>query len=373
MATFRSRNGRHQAIIRRAGMKPLSKTFAKLGDARKWATGKEYQLDHEEHSPRALDDSSLRPMITRYEREMWKIKKWGDTKDSALSILARDLDKPMPWFTKVNVLGYARKLHAEGLSPSTIDKRLSYLREVFGAARDLWGAETPLGALEEAVSAGRRLKIIGSSQERDRRPTDEELAKLLAWEPKAQNAFIDLRAVVRVLSIMPLRLSELCADDDEAKKGNGIAWERLIPTRRSAIILGRKHPDILVKEGRVDEVPLIDFGRVDTYELVAGRPDYLPRPFPYRANSVSQLFRQACFQLKIDDLHLHDLRAHAISSLLEAEIPIPQVAKLSGHRDWKVLAKVYARLRAAKVHTTIAAAATRAPTPPGKGADAPAS
>jgi integrase len=352
MATIRERNGRWQVQIRRPDLH-ATKTFGRLVDARKWARAKESQADRGDADAKT-PEGTLAPLIDRYEREIWPIKKWGDTKASALSILARELDRAMPWFTKTNILKYARDLHQkEHLAPGTIATRLSYLRDVFTTGRDLWDMNMPIDQLDAAVAAGRRLRIIGGSQERERRPTDEELQKLLGWQSTAINAYIDLAAVVEVLAILPLRLSELCR----------IGWNDLIKERRSVIIRQRKHPDIRVKERNDEEVPLINFNGVDTYDLIAGRRRYMERPFPYRANSVSHLFIQACLRLKIDDLHLHDLRAHAISSLLEAEIPIPTVAKLSGHKDWKVLAKHYARLKAAQVHKTIASAGgTRART-----------
>jgi len=351
VASFRERNGRHQAIVRYKGVDE-TKTFAKLTDARSWARALEHKADKGEAIPNAME-GTLAPLIGRYEKEMGPVKKWGETKAAALTLLARDLDKPLPWFKKSNVLGYAKDLRADGLSPSTIDKRLSYLREVMSAARDMWEAEVPFQAVAEAIAAARRLKLIGPSKERDRRPTQEELTKLMAYVPTAANAHIDLGPVVQVLSVLPLRLSELC----------GIGWPDLNEERRSTIIRNRKNPDILEREGSIEEVPLIEFGGVDTYALISGRPRYMDSPFPYRANSVSQLFAQACLRLKIEDLHLHDLRGHAISSLLEAEVPIPQVAKISGHKDWRVLAKRYARLKAARVHDAIAAAGTRAQTP----------
>jgi hypothetical protein len=53
------------------------------------------------------------------------------------------------------------------------------------------------------------------------------------------------------------------------------------------------------------------------------------------------------------DLHLHDLRAHAVSSLLEAGMSIPQVALISGHRNWKILARNYARIDPTSVHEAV--------------------
>ena len=68
---------------------------------------------------------------------------------------------------------------------------------------------------------------------------------------------------------------------------------------------------------------------------------------------MSAAFTVAALRCKIDDLHLHDLRAHALSSLLEAGVPIPQVALLSGHKNWKILSRHYARIDPASVHETI--------------------
>lgn len=68
---------------------------------------------------------------------------------------------------------------------------------------------------------------------------------------------------------------------------------------------------------------------------------------------VSAAFGDAVLRLGIKDLHLHDLRAHSLSRLLEAGVPIPQVALISGHRNWKILARNYSRIDPASVHDSI--------------------
>ena len=47
----------------------------------------------------------------------------------------------------------------------------------------------------------------------------------------------------------------------------------------------------------------------------------------------------------ITDLHFHDLRHEAISRLFEKGLQIHEVARISGHRDWKQL-KRYTQLTA---------------------------
>ena len=337
MATFRQRGGRWQAIIRRVDLS-ATKTFDRLVDAKSWARARERDADLG-HMPGRLS-GTLGPLIDRYEKELWPEKRWGANKAHELTVLKRDLGaKPLDAFTQAQLLAYARGL---GVAPSTAANRLSYLKEVLRAARDLWGVVVPLDGVQAAISAGRRHGVLGKSQVRERRPTAQEIIDILDHAKERPGTQIDLDAVVRVLSIMPLRLGELL----------GIGWDDLIPERRSVILRGRKHPDIREKE-KPQEVPLIAFRGVDTYELIAGRPRYMEAPLPYKPSSVSTAFTQTARTLGIKDLHLHDMRAHAISALLEAGIPIPQVALLSGHRNWKILQRNYSRLDPASVHETL--------------------
>jgi integrase len=338
MATFRQRKGRWQAIIRRSDLK-ASKTFDRLVDARSWATAMERDADVAGHMPGKVA-GTLKPLIERYERELWPQKRWGANKAYELGALQRDFGpRLLTGLTQAELLAYVRRL---GVGPSTAANRLSYLREVLKAARDLWGLGVPLDQVDGAIAAGRRHGVLGKSNSRDRRPTPDEIERIVGWGQERPGARIDLHVVVRVLSVMPLRLGELL----------GIQWDDAVEDRRAVILRGRKHPDIREKE-KPQEVPLIAFGGVDTYDLVFGRPRYMASPFPYKGSSVSTAFTQAARILGIKDLHLHDLRAYAISRLLEGGLAIPLVATLSGHRNWKVLQRNYARIESGAVHEAI--------------------
>lgn len=340
MATYRQRKGRWQAIIRRVDLK-ATKTFDRKKDAETWARAQERAADLGE-TPQGKMLGTLGPVIERYERELWKERRWGNSKASTLTILQRDLgNRLLSGLTQAAVLSYARSLD---LTPGGVSGRLSYLREVLKTARDLWGIKVPLEDVDKAIGAAKRMKIAGHTGVRARRPTKAEIENIIAYAKGQTQSMIDLEAIVRVLAVLPLRLGELI----------GIQWSDLNAERRSAMIRSRKHPDIRVKETNHQEVPLITFGGVDTFDLIASRPRYLPSPFPYKVSSVSAAFTNAALKSQIVDLHLHDLRAHALSGLLEAGVPIPQVALLSGHRNWKILARNYARIDPLSVHDTIA-------------------
>lgn len=339
MATFRQREGRWQAIIRRVDLK-ASKTFDRLVDAKAWARAREREADMAGTLPGKMA-GTLKPVIDRYERELWPTKKWGESKAHELRVLSRDLgSRLLVDLSRTTVINYARGLE---LSPGSVSSRLSYLREVLKTARDLWSVRVPLDEVDAAIAVAYSQKIAGRSQVRTRRPADGELAAIIAYAEQQERATIDLAPIVRVLSVLPLRLGELV----------GIQWPDLDEKRRTTKLRGRKHPDFRVKEKSVEEVPLITFGGVDTFDLIASRPRYLPSPFPYKATSVTAAFAQAALRCQIVDLRLHDLRAHALSSLLEAGVPIPQVALISGHKNWKILAKHYARIDPASVHDAL--------------------
>jgi integrase len=340
MATFRQRGGRWQAIIRRVDLK-ASKSFDRKVDAVAWARAREREADLAGTLPGKMA-GTLAAVIDRYEREIWPDKRWGASKANELAVLRRDLGaRLLADLSRVGILAYVRGLD---IAAGGVSSRLSYLREVLRTAHELWAVPVPLAELDAAIGAARRMKLAGKSQARIRRPTEAELAAIIAYdEARNTGAIIELAPIVRVLAVLPLRVGELL----------NIEWSDLDAARRSAVIRSRKHPDIRVKERNNQEVPLIAFRGVDTFALINDRPRYLPSPFPYKRNSVSTAFAMAALRCQIVNLHIHDLRAHALSSLLEAGVPIPQVALISGHKNWKVLARHYARIDPASVHDAV--------------------
>jgi integrase len=360
MATFRQRDGgRWQAIIRRTDLK-ASRSFDKKADAVAWARAQERDADLAGTMPTKMA-GTLKAVVDRYELEIWPEKRWGSSKANELDVLRRDLGaRLLADLTQPVILAYVRGLK---ITPGGVTTRLSYLREALRTARDLWGVRVPLAELDGAISSAKRMKLAGKSNVRTRRPTQAELDAVIAYAEGQTRSVIDLGAIVRVLAILPLRAGELL----------GIEWGDLDTKRRSALIRSRKHPDARVREKNDQEVPLISFKGVDTFALIADRPRYMPSPFPYKRVSVTAAFSMAALRCQIKDLHLHDLRAHALSSLLEAGVPIPQVALISGHRNWKTLARHYARIDPMAVHDAVTRAETtgvpntRALTSPKKG------
>lgn len=81
-----------------------------------------------------------------------------------------------------------------------------------------------------------------------------------------------------------------------------------------------------------------------------------PRIFPFNHRSVGTAFTRACRELRIEDLHFHDLRHEGTSRLFEVGFAIQQVALVTGHKDWKMLRR-YTHLKPDGLHAIAAALA----------------
>ena len=57
-------------------------------------------------------------------------------------------------------------------------------------------------------------------------------------------------------------------------------------------------------------------------------------------------------RLGIRNLRLHDMRHEAISSFFEKGLNIPEVASISGHKDWRML-KVYTQPKAQDIRNKL--------------------
>lgn len=79
------------------------------------------------------------------------------------------------------IIQFARERRAEGAGPSTISADISYIKTVLLHAFAVHGLPVSLDQVDLARVALMRLDLVGKAQERDRRPTQEELCQLVAY------------------------------------------------------------------------------------------------------------------------------------------------------------------------------------------------
>jgi integrase len=343
---YKTRDSRWRVQIRKMGVSD-TRNFTRKTDASAWATKRERDIELGNAGLPRNATGTVGDLLREYHRVVYPLKRYSRSKVYELNKLDQDLGSlPVQALTVERITAYGLDLR-QHLGGQGVMTRISYLREVLKAAHDLWHAPVPLEAIAAAVAALRRQRVTAKAPPRTRRPTDEELEWIIACHGRQRCAEVDLPAVINVLRLLPLRVGELLK----------IEWADLLPDRRAVRLRARKHPDVNVRESNDYTIPLPVIGGIDTWELVAGRPRFLPRPFPYARDATSSAFHYAAHSARVENLHLHDLRAFSISKLIEANVPIPMIAHMSGHKSWKLLQSTYTRLDPAQVAQAIERAA----------------
>jgi integrase len=187
--------------------------------------------------------------------------------------------------------------------------------------------------VEDAREILKYMGLANRSNERDRRPTADELAKLRAWFAE--------RSETLTVDHIDFILSSCFRPPSEVTR---LRWADLNEADKTILIRDRKDPRR--KLGNNQTVPLLN----GSFEIIQRQPKAGEFIFPVNGKSWSSLFPRACAKLKIEDLTLYDLRHEAISRLVESgKYSIPEMMLVTGHKDPKQLMR-YTQLRARDLH-----------------------
>ena len=129
-----------------------------------------------------------------------------------------------------------------------------------------------------------------------------------------------------------------------------IEWTDVDLQRKLVTVRDRKDPRR--KDGNHQKVPLLNLTGFDDWTILLEQKIItrgVGRVFPHNGKSVGAAFRRVCQELKIEDLHFHDLRHEGTSRLFEAGLSIERVALVTGHKDWRMLRR-YTNLKREDLH-----------------------
>jgi integrase len=338
------KNGKFRMLVRQAGV-TRCKTFVTKAAATKWAREIEREIDQLKSvgflQPKGL---TFGDMVDRYIREVYPNKPWGRSKAADLARLKLELGQiPVANLTHEKILSVFVGMNRAGAGGVTISSRAGYLIAVLETARDVWRLNVPVEAARSARKALATIGLIRKSRCRERRVTDSEIQRIVDHLGRKVTT-APLADVIWFSVASAMRISETCR----------LEWRDLNEIDRTIRIRDRKHPT--AKIGNHQIVPLLeDVAGHNAYDLIKKQPKRGKRIFRLNPKTVGTYFTKAVQQLKIEDLHLHDLRHEAISRLFESGYSIQQVSVVSGHRDWSML-KRYTHLRAVDLHPKKAAA-----------------
>jgi integrase len=312
-----------------------SQTFDRKATAQAWIKRRETELAE----PGAIAKANrtgvtVREMIERYLDEYEKIRPLGKTKRATLKAIAAtwlgDLEDSQ--ITSQQLVEYGtRRIHDDGIQAQTVGNDLAHLGAVLSVARPAWGYDIDPMAMPDARRVLRKMGAVTKSKERTRRPTLEELDKLLNYFAEMRDRRKQQIDMVRVtvFALFSTRRQE---------EITRIRWDAMDEPGQRVLITDMKNPG--QKYGNDVWCLLPD----EAWRILQSMPRVAAEVFPYNASSVSASFTRACHFLEIDDLHFHDLRHDGVSRLFEMGWDIPKAASVSGHRDWNSMRR-YTHLR----------------------------
>lgn len=327
----RLKSGKWQVQIRASGLRPLARSFASKVSAQNWARQTETQISQGDLGAGldALRKTTLASLIARYRDTVTVLKKSQLSETVLINSLLRHK------FTGLSLAALSpghfadyRDMRAQTVKASTINHDLAILNQIYRLARSEWSIPVinPLAGL-------RRPK---ADRARNRRLMPGELALLLQSAEKCRNRHI--RPMVEFAIETAMRRSE---------------------------ILGMTRANIDY-EKRTLHIPETKTGNPRTIPLTANAVAILakqdgPRPFPMSVESFHMAWKRLIKRTGITDLHFHDLRHEAITRFFEMGLSVPEVAVISGHKDYRMLAR-YTHLRPEDVASKLWAGS--GPSPP---------
>ena len=181
MATIvRTKEGTWRAQIRRKG-KYASQTFRLMTLASEWVAQTERLIDIgcEPTSRKAGKPRTAADLI--------------DSKRAVLVALKRDLGATrILHLDRFALIKYGKMRAKKGAGPVTLSIDLSYLHTIITHAAAIHGIGVDTENLRLARTALTRLGLIGRANERDRRPSDDEIDELLDYFDNKTNMIIPM-------------------------------------------------------------------------------------------------------------------------------------------------------------------------------------
>lgn len=317
-----------------------AKTFKKKELARTWGKNKTAEL--ELSGVNKYKTCSIAALLDKFMGDRFLWDNTGRTKQYVIRML-RDCDIANVMSDQLkssDIIEHCKNIKSTGTKPQTIYHDIAYLRSVMKKALPVFDIKANYEIFEEAVPVLIDMKLVGKSDKRTRRPTENELDKLKEGLLKRQNfrsngkiriPFVDLLDF-SILTCM--RIGEVCT----------LRWDDLNEDHKTIIVRDRKDPR--KKEGNHMIVPLL----AGSFDIAMKQPKDNALIFPYNSRSVTAGFQRVRNELEIKDLRYHDLRREGASRLFEKGYSIEEVAQVTGHRNLNILWQVYTQLFPHKLH-----------------------
>jgi integrase len=317
MASIRKFRGKFNVQIRRQGYPSISRTFANLTIAKRWASTTEADMERNLHVV-IPDNTTIGELLDRYEEEVSPTHKSHKVEKYRLQTLRTHLgDKRVSALLPSVVCKY-RDTRLKTVSPASLKRELTILSSVLNIAIKEWG----IGIPQNPVSMVSLPKI---ARGRDRK-----------LEPGEEEQLLSSSGELKRLIILALE--------------TGMRRGEILNIKKSHIDFARQTLLIpLTKTDTPRTIPLSSKAIEALRGQLRGSENVIPIEettlFSYTARGLSGAFLRLSRRHKIDNLHFHDLRHEATSRFFEKGLNPVEVATITGHKDTRMLMR-YTHLRA---------------------------
>jgi len=263
-----------------------------------------------------LGKLTVRDLLLRYLNEVSSRKKGYDREIHAINALLREefagqaINEVTP-----SVFAAYRDRRLNEVQGTSIRRYLGIIQHAFDGAAQEW--DWPIK--ENPV---RHIRKPATGHSRDRRLLPGEEERVLHECLACQNPWI--APCVQLVIETAMRRSEILR----------MAWVDVDWGKRTLLI-----PE--TKTGHPRTIPLTE-GAVRLLKRLPRSMD--GRVIPISATCLRMAWDRALRRAEIKGLRFHDLRHEAITRFFERGLSVPEVALISGHRDYRMLAR-YTHLR----------------------------
>lgn len=329
MATIRRRNGKFQVQIRIKGSQSSTRTFKTKSEALAWSRVEEAEKCN---STKVFNQShrneyTVGTLLERYYIEILSKRKWYSRECSILrrfqrselyNIKVRDL-------SEADIARY-RDERLKVVKPATVVRELCAGSHCFTIAQSEWGVRLPTNVFKSV----RKPKVRNS---RERRISKEEWNRLVEADHRRGK-----RAMIHIIEL---------AIQTAMRKGEllNAKWVDVNLTQSTLHIPKTKndYPRTIPLTPKAIEILQRLKERSDGDTIIS--VNYF---------TLSSWWAELLRAAEIRNLRWHDLRHEGISRHFEHGLSVPEVAMISGHRDYQMLRR-YTHINPANVASKLAA------------------
>lgn len=339
MATFEKRPSGWRVKVRLSGTS-VSKTFPTKAQASAWATEKEAEIISGKYG--SVPDKQVSDLVIKYLSEVVIHKKGAREEEFRFNRLlgvgkeADGSERVMDplGFVRLQYLGPEhiaewRDRRLKKVSAASVLREWTSLSAMFALAVKEWRwlRSNPMTDVKRPLEPAPRTQVF----------TDDQVEKILfcaGYERDVALGTVTARVGAAMLFALEtaMRAGEIC----------GFTWDRVDLSRRLAHLneIDEKTGWYKTKNSHARSVPLSAEAIRIIKQMELIREEGNPSVFQLLPRQLDPLFRKIRDRALVSDLHFHDTRRTALTRLA-GKVDVMMLAKISGHRDLRILMNTY--------------------------------